>query len=247
MQLLLIENEHNAAGWLADRLPGTGFTAVRARSLDHALCDGAEINVSAVVVDLGSYARHGYDSVRALRDSGIDQPLMILSSQSDWRDRVECLDAGADDYLVKPVRAEEVTARLRAIIRRFAGRASNRLVSGDIEIDLKAKWATLAGQPLDLTRNELRLLRLFLMRPDAIMSHQQLAEMLYEDAQERSLNTIEVQIARLRRKIGKQRIRTIRSIGYRFAADQRDDAPLIVAGEDRSASQSPVIHEYVLA
>ncbi len=219
MQLLLIEDERNSADWLAERLAGSGFVITRASSKAEALETGAVTGAAAIVIDLGPSGMAGRNAVQRIRDDGLDQPLLILSPQSNWREKVECLNAGADDFMVKPVRAEEVTARLRAVIRRFAGCSTDRMKSGDAELDLKARRAWLAGEPLDLTRNEFRLLRLFVMRPEHFLSSEELFEQLYARKQERGVNTVEVQIARLRRKIGKDRIQTLRGVGYRLVPE----------------------------
>lgn len=219
MQLLLIEDWRNPADWLADHLGHSGFVVTRCGSAREALESPVARAVEAIVVDLGLGRVDGQDCVRRLRDGGLDQPLLILSPESNWREKVDCLNLGADDFLVKPIRAEEVTARLRAIIRRFAGFATDRMKAGDAELDIKARRAWIAGEPLDLTRNEFRLLRLFIMRPDRFVSSDELLSQLYDRKQDRGTNSVEVQIARLRRKIGKDRIQTLRGVGYRLVPE----------------------------
>lgn len=219
MQLLLIEDERGSADWLAERLAGSGFVVTRVTSKAQALATGAVNSAEVIVLDLGARAMEGRNIVQRIREDGFGQPLLILAPQSNWREKVDCLNAGADDFMVKPVRAEEVTARLRAVIRRFAGCSTDRMKSGDAEVDLKARRAWLAGEPLDLTRNEFRLLRLFVMRPERFLSSEELLEQLYAGKQERGVNTVEVQIARLRRKIGKDRIQTLRGVGYRLVPE----------------------------
>jgi two-component system OmpR family response regulator len=219
MQLLLIEDERACSDWLAERLAVSGFVVTRVASRTQALTSGAVNCADAIVLDLGSRCAEGRNAVQRIREDGFDQPLLLLSPHGSWREKVECLNAGADDFMVKPVRAEEVTARLRAIIRRFAGCATDRMKSGDAELDLKARRAWLAGEPLDLTRNEFRLMRLFVMRPERFLSSEELLEQLYANKRDRGTNTVEVQIARLRRKIGKDRIQTLRGVGYRLVAE----------------------------
>jgi two-component system OmpR family response regulator len=216
---LLIGNDESSAGWLEGQLVAVGFRVVWARSWEQAISAGMVPNAGAIVFDINGRESPGYESARSVRDAGIDVPLIILSSLGSWRDRVESLDAGADDYLVKPARAEELLARLRAVIRRFAGCSSNRARSGDIEVEMVARQAWLAGQPLDLTRSEFRLLRLFMMRPEKIHSQQDIQDHLYAGIGESSSNSLEVQIGRLRRKIGKDRIQTVRGMGYRIVCD----------------------------
>lgn len=222
MQLLLIEDERACSDWLAERLAESGFEVNRASSRTEALESGAVNCAEAIVIDLGARHTDGRNTVQRIREDGFDQPLLLLSPQGSWREKVDCLNAGADDFMVKPVRAEEVTARLRAIVRRFAGCATDRMKSGDAELDLKARRAWLAGEPLDLTRNEYRLMRLFVMRPERFLSSDELLEQLYANKRDRGTNTVEVQIARLRRKIGKGRIQTLRGVGYRLVSAPSD-------------------------
>jgi two-component system OmpR family response regulator len=216
MQLLLIEDDRACSDWLAERLAGSGFKVSRAASKAGALETVA--SAEAIVIDLGARCKEACDTVQKIREDGFDQPLLILSPQGSWREKVDCLNAGADDFMVKPVRAEEIAARLHAIIRRFAGCSTERMRSGDAEIDVKARRAWIAGEPLDLTRNEFRLMRLFLMRPERFLSSDELLERLYANKRDRGINTVEVQIARLRRKIGKDRIQTLRGVGYRLVS-----------------------------
>jgi len=221
MRLVLIEKEANAAAWLAERLGQEGFrprlASLEHPSLAHPSLGEGQLSSDAAVLDMGGSAHGACDIVRALRRRGIDQPLLVLSGNGNWKDRVDSLDAGADDYLVKPIRAEEVAARLRALIRRGVARAGDRIAAGPFEMDVKAGAAWLDGRLLDLTRDEFRLLRLFMTEPDRAHSHDAMREGLYVMGEEPSCNAIEVRIARLRRKIGRDRIRTIRGMGYRFA------------------------------
>lgn len=224
MQLLLIDEDRNFGCWLSDRLADAGFVARAAGSAEQALRSGLADRTTAVIVNVGASGQAGHRHVRPLRDAGVSQPLMVLSSQCHWRERVDCLDAGADDYLTKPIRAEEVAARLRAIIRRSLGQTGDCIACGDIELDIKGRSASLAGRHLDLTRNEFRLLRLFLLHRDRTLTHDELRDRLYSEPSARSINAVEVNIARLRRKIGRHSIRTIRGVGYRFVAEALENA-----------------------
>jgi two-component system, OmpR family, response regulator len=237
VQLLLIDEDQAFGSWLSERLMKSGFVTRVAGSAEQALRSGLAAKVAAVLVNLGNIGSASGRHVRPLRDGGMSQPLMVLSSQCQWQDRVDCLDAGADDYLTKPVRAEEVAARLRAIIRRTAGSTSDCIAYGEIEMDLKARMVRLEGEPLELTRNEFRMLRLFLLHPDRILTHRELRDRLYAEPSERSLNAIEVYIARLRNKIGKHRIRTIRGIGYKFGDPNPDTNMAEVAALTASATK----------
>lgn len=214
MNLLLIESDRNSTGWLAERLPEWGFVPRRASSTQHALSSGLASQAVAMIIDMGPAGLPGCELIRPLRAAGHNQPLMLLSPHGGWRDKVDCLDAGADDYLIKPVRAEEVAARLRVILRRCAGSAEDCVRAGALELNLKARTASVGGQPLDLTRNEYRLLRILMLQANQIIPPEQIREQLYPGMAARSLNAVEVHVARLRRKVGEDHIRTVRGVGY---------------------------------
>lgn len=160
----------------------------------------------------------GISFVRELRSRGHEQPVLMLTARGDWQQKVDGLNAGADDYVVKPVRPEELIARLHALLRRVAGQAGSRIVAGPLVIDPQARTALLDGFALELTQIEFRLLHLFALRAGHVLSHAEIQDHLYLSAQSRSANAVEVHIARLRRKIGHEAIRTIRGLGYRLAA-----------------------------
>lgn len=216
MKLLLIEAEPNACVWLTERIAGEGFIPYVSGSAAVALCKATTATTIATVLDMGASATTAHQTVRYLRNGGLEGPLIVISGSGNWRDRVDSLDAGADDYVVKPVRVEEVGARLRAILRRTAGSGRNLITAGPIELDLKSRTAWLEGVPLELTRNDYRLLRLLMLNPSKVYSNQEISDLFYPQGEKRSSNAVEVRIARLRRKIGHKRIRTIRGVGYRF-------------------------------
>lgn len=218
MRLLLIDPGSGHSVWLGSKLSDLGFQHRMARSSLQVVRQGLADHVDVVVVDLGATSPSAATFVQPLRAAGIAKPIMLLSDQGDWRERVAAFDAGADDYVLKPVRTEEIAARLRALIRRSGGKATDRIVFGDIELDLKQRCAWRSGQCLDLTRNEFRLLRLFMFAPDRTISHDEIQQGLQPGHAECSRNATEVQIARLRRKVGHDRIRTLRNLGYRFVA-----------------------------
>lgn len=220
MRLLLIDPGSGHAVWLGGKLAELGFQPRMARSSQQVVRQGLADHVDVVVVDLGSSSPSAATFVQPLRSAGIAKPILLLSDQGDWRERVAAFDAGADDYVLKPVRTEEIAARLRALIRRSGGNATDRIVFGDIELDIKQRCAWRSGQCLDLTRNEFRLLRLFMFAPDRTISHDEIQQGLQPGHAECSRNATEVQIARLRRKVGHDRIRTLRNLGYRFVAEQ---------------------------
>lgn len=217
MRLLVIDKSISAGNILTRRLMGVGFRPVVVRSLAEALTNSVRETASAVLIDHGRKASSAAETVRPLRESGMSQPLVVLSERDDWREKVDCLDAGADDFLVKPVRSEEVAARLRSAIRRCAGIVTNRLGFGDLDLDLKQQCAWKSGECLNLTRNEFRLLRLFMIAPERAVTRNEIQSSLWNERSKVSENAIEVQVARLRKKLGQERIHTVRGIGYRIA------------------------------
>ncbi|WP_310533466.1 response regulator transcription factor [Novosphingobium sp.] len=217
MRLLVIDKSISAGNILTRGLIGVGFRPIVVRSVAEALINSARESATAVLIDHGRMASSPAEAVRPLRESGINLPLVVLSERDDWREKVDCLDAGADDFLVKPVRSEEVAARLRSAIRRSAGIVTNRLGFGDIDLDLKQQCAWKSGECLNLTRNEFRLLRLFMIASERAVTRNEIQGSLWNDRNKVSDNAIEVQVARLRKKLGQERIHTVRGIGYRLA------------------------------
>lgn len=228
MRLLLIDQASTGADLLARKLGGLGFRPLVLRSAQEALSSRLRDGAAALVLDQGLEAPPAAQSVTQLRRGGLEQPLLVLSARDDWRERVASFDAGADDFLLKPVHSEEVHARLRAVIRRSVGASTDRLVLGDLDIDLKGQCAWRAGQCLNLTRNEFRLLRLLLLAPGNQASKAEIARAVWPEHSEPRDNVIEVLVGRLRGKLGTDRIHTVRGLGYRFAvpaASQDESSP----------------------
>ena len=148
--------------------------------------------------------------------AGLATPVLILTARGGWSDKVAGFDAGADDYLTKPFHTEELLARLRALLRRAAGHAQPQLSCGDLRLDPKAARATVNGEPLRLTSLEYRMLHYMIMHGDRVISRTELVEHLYDQDFDRDSNTIEVFIGRLRKKVGADRIETVRGLGYRL-------------------------------
>lgn len=171
----------------------------------------------AIILDLGLPTLPGIDVLRGWRRAGLATPVLVVTARVGWNDKVDGLNAGADDYIGKPFHVPEVAARLRALMRRAAGQAGAATLShGDITVDAAAGVAALAGQPLDLTAQELRLLTFLMHRIGRIVTQAELIDHLYGLDEERASNTVEVYVGRLRRKIGHDAIRTHRGLGYRF-------------------------------
>ncbi len=225
MQILLIGHENESTRFLVARLREAGFRCCIAASVDFACRRKLMHHAEAIILDVSGTIGEISLTVRHLRGAGIDQPVLVLTPQCDWRVRIDCLDAGADDHVVKPVRTEEIVARIRAIVRRRAGSSTDHVVLGDLELDLKAKCAWQAGKCLDLTRNEFRLLRLFVLRPHRTMTHEEIWAQLNDGGTKCSNNAVEVQVARLRRKVGHDKIRTVRGIGYKYTVPTEPKGP----------------------
>ncbi len=177
---------------------------------------GRSENYDAAILDLGLPDIKGVDVLMQWRKLGREMPVLILTARGSWTEKVEGLNAGADDYITKPSHVQEITARLRALIRRSAGKASPVLVHNDIELSPVAGSVTVAGKPIDLTAQEFRILNYFMHRAGRVISQSELIEHLYPLEEERDPNTIEVYIGRLRRKLGRDSIKTLRGLGYRF-------------------------------
>lgn len=173
---------------------------------------------NALVIDLGLPGAGGLDLIRHVRGKGAATPILVLTARSSWQEKVEALNAGADDYLVKPAHVEELVARMRALARRAAGQVQPKLVCGSLELDPSLKQVTVDGEEVNLTGNEFRLLSLFMYKPKQTFSLTEILDHLYPLDQDRDRNAVEVLIGRLRRKIGREHIVNVRGLGYRLLA-----------------------------
>jgi two-component system OmpR family response regulator len=158
----------------------------------------------------------GVDVLKRWRQGGSEVPVLILTARGDWTEKVEGFNAGADDYITKPCQIQEVAARLRALIRRSAGKPTATLVHNGIELSPASGTVAVAGKPVDLTAQEFRMLNYFMHRRGRVISQSELLDHLYSMETERDPNTVEVYVARLRRKLGHDSIKTLRGFGYRF-------------------------------
>lgn len=177
----------------------------------------------AVVLDLGLPGRDGMQVLNAWRARGDATPVLILTAREGLDARIGGLDAGADDYLVKPVNIRELAARLRALVRRSLGRVEQVWRHGALEYDPASRTATWQGRPLDLTNRELALLALLLANPNRVLSRSHIQEKLYDWTQELESNTLEVYVHHLRRKIDPNIVRTVRGVGYMLGPAQETD------------------------
>ena len=220
MRLLILEDDRQLGEALAAGLRGLGHAVdwfVEGAQADAAL-DAAPYD--AAVLDLGLPGTDGMDWLRRWRERGSVLPILILTARDGVRERVEGLDAGADDYLMKPIATEELAARLRAMLRRATGRAQSQWTHGALRYDIAARQVHWQGRPVDLTARELALLEVLLKHPQRVMSKAQLQEQLYDwSGREPESNALEVHVHRLRRKIHPDIVRTVRGVGYALGAE----------------------------
>lgn len=193
-----------------------GFVVEHAADGEAAATLGRTEDFAAAILDLGLPDIQGVEVLKLWRRAGLETPVLILTARDSWNEKVEGLNAGADDYITKPFHVPEVAARLRALIRRAAGKASPTIVYRDIELSPASRSVTAAGKPVDLTASEFKLLNYFMHRQGRVIAQSELLDHLYTLEEERDPNTIEVYIARLRRKLGRDVIKTLRGLGYRL-------------------------------
>lgn len=214
MRLLLVEDDSIIGDSVRQGLRQDGFTVdwVRdGRSAELALHNEV---YNLLVLDLGLPKKDGLDVLKTLRQRGNRIPVLILTARDTVADRVKGLDTGADDYLVKPFDLDELSARIRALLRRQAGRAEPAIRFGDLCLNPATHEVTLQGKPLSLSAREFSLLEVFLDRPGVVLSREQLEEKLYGWGEEVQSNTVEVYIHALRRKLGQEFIKNVRGVGY---------------------------------
>ena len=214
MRLLLVEDDALLGDGVRNGLKQQDFVVEWLRDGQSAVNSLLHEHFDAVVLDLGLPKKHGLDVLREIRGKGIKLPVLILTAQDAVEDRVAGLDAGADDYLIKPFDLDELYARIRALLRRASGRADPILVHGDIAIDPAAHQVTLAGQVIELSRREYSVLLDLLQNRGRVLSRVRLEESLYEVGEQIESNAVEVHVHHLRKKLGSELIRTIRGVGY---------------------------------
>ena len=220
MRVLIVEDEPDLRRQLAAQLKAARHTVDLAADGEEGLYLGREYPVDLAVIDLGLPGLSGMDLIRALRGEGRDFPILILTARGRWQDKVEGLEAGADDYLVKPFQPEELMARLNALLRRSAGWSHPVLEFGPLKLDSASQQVSMDGQTLDLTAYEYKILEYMTMHAGEVLSKTELTEHIYEQDYDRDSNTIEVFVGRLRRKLDPDNrykpIETLRGRGYRF-------------------------------
>lgn len=227
MRVLVVEDEQALREQLVNRLRVEGYAVDAAADGEEGAFCGNELPVDAAIVDLGLPLLSGIDMIRRWRDSGREFPILILTARGQWQDKVDGLESGGDDYLVKPFHMEELLARLRALIRRSGGWAEAVLRRGPLALDTRGQSASVSGQPVSLTAFEYRILEYLMLHADRVLSKSELSDHVYDEDLDRDSNVIEVLVGRLRRKLDPdgtlQPIETLRGRGYRFRlpADSR--------------------------
>ena len=228
MRVLVVEDEAALREALKTRLTDGGFTVDLAVDGEEAVFAGLEYPLDVAVIDLGLPKLSGLEVIRRLRAGGKSFPILILTARDNWQDKVEGLQAGADDYVAKPFHFEEVLARLQALLRRAGGWASPELTCGPITLDTRAQIVKVNAVLVELTTFEYRILEHLMLRAGEVISKTELTERLYDEDFERDSNVIEVLIGRLRRKLDPQDqlkpIETLRGRGYRFALSRERSA-----------------------
>jgi two-component system OmpR family response regulator len=218
MRLLVVEDDRDLARQLRGALADAGYAVDLAHDGEEGHFLGDTEPYDAVILDLGLPELDGITVLQRWRRAGRAMPVLILTARDRWSDKVSGIDAGADDYLSKPFHMEEMLARVRALLRRAAGHASNELQCGPLRLDIATAKVSLDGQAVSLTALEFRLLSYLMHHQGKVISRTELVEHLYEQDFDKDSNTIEVFIGRLRRKTQADLIETVRGLGYRLIA-----------------------------
>ncbi len=223
MRVLVIEDEPVLLENLVTRLRASGFVVDSAADGVEGEYLGNEFPIDVAIVDLGLPGKPGLDVIRAWRQAGRAFPILILTARDRWQEKVEALQAGADDYVTKPFQFEEISARLQALLRRSSGWSQPVLSAGQVELDPRSQQVRVGGNAVELTAFEYRLLEYLMLHAGQVVSKAELTDKLYEQDFERDSNVIEVFVGRLRKKLDPdgsvQPIETLRGRGYRLARD----------------------------
>jgi len=220
MRILLVEDEAGLREPLAERLKGEGYTVDQAADGREGLFLGREYAIDLGIIDIGLPKLSGIELIRHLRKQEKNFPILILTARGNWQDKVEGLEAGADDYLVKPFHVEELLARVNALLRRSAGWSQPVLHCGPVVLDTRTQAVRLNDRPVDLTAYEYKVLEYMMLHAGEVVSKTDLTEHIYDQDWDRDSNVIEVFVRRLRKKLDPDEtykpIETLRGRGYRF-------------------------------
>ncbi|MBY5457847.1 MULTISPECIES: response regulator transcription factor [Rhizobium] len=218
MRVLLVEDDEDLSGRIAAVLRSENFVVDIARNGEDALHAGLTELFDVAILDLGLPKIDGVSVLKGWREGDRNLPVLVLTARDGWPDKVSSFKAGADDFLAKPFKVEELVLRLRALVRRASGHAASRLVCGALVFDAQLGTFELDGLPLKLTALEWRVLSCLMLRKEMIVDRRELTERVYDGDAEVDSNSIEVIIARLRKKLGADRIETVRGRGYMLTA-----------------------------
>jgi two-component system OmpR family response regulator len=215
LRVLVVEDEGRLSRQIAAALREAGYAVDCTSDGMRAEFLGQTERYDAVLLDLGLPGMDGLTVLRRWREAGIAMPVLILTARGSWHEKVQGIDGGADDYLAKPFRMEEVLARLRALIRRSSGQVAPELRCGPVVLDPRSARVAVDGEPVKLTSHEFRVLSYLMHHRGRVVSQEELSEHIYARGSDRDSNTVEVFIARLRRKLPPSFIETVRGLGYR--------------------------------
>ena len=216
MRLLIVEDDADLSRQLKSAFKDAGYAVDTAADGEEGHFLGDTEPYDAVILDLGLPLIDGVSVLQKWRADGKSFPVLILTARDQWSEKVAGFDAGADDYLTKPFHVEELMARLRALLRRAAGHTTDTIELGDLMVDNRAARAFVDGMAIKLTSHEFRLLSYMAAHKGRVISRTELVEHIYDQDFDRDSNTIEVFVGRLRKKIGTERIETVRGLGYRL-------------------------------
>ena len=220
MHILIVEDELRLREHLRDRLRQNGYVVEVAADGEEGLYYGEEFPLDLAVIDIGLPKISGIELIRRFRSNGRHFPILILTARRNWQDKVEGLETGADDYLVKPFRFEELQARLNALLRRASGWSKPVIDCGPVSLDTGKQTITVAGRAVELTAFEYRVLEYLMLHAGQVVSKSELTDNIYDQDYDRNSNVLEVFIGRLRRKLDPDNcinpIETLRGRGYRF-------------------------------
>jgi two-component system OmpR family response regulator len=219
MRILVVEDDANLNRQLKDALTESGYAVDVAFDGEEGHFLGDTEPYDAIILDIGLPQMDGLSVLEEWRRAGRTTPVLLLTARDRWSDKVQGIDAGADDYVAKPFHMEEVLARVRALVRRAAGHASNEIIAGSVRLDARSGRVTVDGQSIKLTSHELRLLSYLMHHKGKVISRTELTEHLYDQDFDRDSNTIEVFVGRLRKKLPDDCIQTVRGLGYQIVED----------------------------
>ncbi|HEY4203286.1 MAG TPA: response regulator transcription factor [Devosiaceae bacterium] len=219
MRILVVEDDANLNRQIKEALTDAGYAVDIASDGEEGHYLGSSEPYDAVVLDIGLPQMDGLSVLENWRREGKTMPVLLLTARDRWSDKVQGIDAGADDYVAKPFHMEELLARVRALVRRAAGHASNEITAGPVRLDIRSGKVTVDGQAVKLTSHELRLLSYLMHHKGKVISRTELTEHLYDQDFDRDSNTIEVFVGRLRKKLPEEVIQTVRGLGYQVVGD----------------------------